>query len=84
MTSRSCPQIHRPVALKAFIRHLTTGIRRWFAFRGLVHTACVVVYRVDTIMTIKCLKGTQAIIAWLVLFSVLQTHSSSVTLQREC
>ena len=53
MTSGSCPQIHRPVALKAFIRHLTIGIRRWFAFLGLVHTAGVVVYCVDTIMTLK-------------------------------
>ena len=53
MTSRSCPQIHRPVALKAFIRRLTTGIRGRFAFLGLVHTAGVVVYRVDTIITIK-------------------------------
>lgn len=53
MTSRSCPQIHRPVALKAFIQRLTIGIRRWFAFLGLVHTAGVVVYCVDTIMTKK-------------------------------
>ena len=52
-------------------------------FSWIVHTAGVVVYCIETIMTIKMfdIQDIQAIIACLVLFSVLQTHPGSVTLQ---